>query len=106
MLLVLNSALGVAYLLGPSGYISFDGRPLPFSANCEYVLAADFVHKTFLITGKVNPNSNSRNPDMELKMEFRKQVFIFTKNEQYPMGKVNYTKFFEQVSFGSTYVVK
>ncbi|VDD91750.1 unnamed protein product [Enterobius vermicularis] len=80
----------VAYLLGPSGYISFDGRPLPFSANCEYVLAADFVHKTFLITGKVNPNSNSRNPDMELKMEFRKQLVIDGKQEEHlPYQKID-----------------
>uniref|UniRef100_A0A158R520 Vitellogenin domain-containing protein n=1 Tax=Syphacia muris TaxID=451379 RepID=A0A158R520_9BILA len=76
----------VAYVIGMNGFISFDGRPLQLNTACNYILAGDFMHKTFLLTGKVTPNPYY--PGLELTLEFRGQVIKLVANQQNPLGQL------------------
>ena len=79
---------GIGYLLGQNGMISFDGRPLVFKAGCGYLLAADFLHQQFLITGIIDPASDPVSPQMKLKIEFRGDEVELVKDRQSSDAKV------------------
>jgi hypothetical protein len=67
--------------LGDKHILTFDGRVMSLVANCEYLLARDFLSDKFTVTATFAKNGGQTVLN-SIKTVFRKQTIRFTLNGQ------------------------
>jgi hypothetical protein len=70
-----------AYLLGDKHVLTFDGRVMSLVADCEYLLARDFLSDKFTVTATFVKNGGQTVLN-SIKTVFRKQTIRFSLNGQ------------------------
>ncbi|VDM33266.1 unnamed protein product [Toxocara canis] len=67
--------LGVAYVIAPDRFITFDGRVFAFHAPCDYLLATDFIDQQFALIGNFVPKHGGTAFD-SIKAEIRGDIIV------------------------------
>ncbi|VDK62311.1 unnamed protein product [Anisakis simplex] len=82
---MLKVPFGVAYVIAPDRFVTFDGRVFAFHSACEYLLATDLMHQQFSLIGSFKRERAGTELDA-IKVEIQKDQIVMHLNGKAEVG--------------------